>query len=145
VLSLIFMSVEEYLGRNATAYYDMLAVVGGGKWAPEHSATEWIRFMLTAHLRQARTHRQWIKDYSRLWMDLVRFLGGNEEPRLLPALLDVAIGRRITRGGYIALLAQDGVEVSEQSAGRDLKTLTELKWLIPHGQKEDASIRPDLT
>jgi len=135
VLSPVFMSVEEYLGRNTTAYYDTLAAVGGGKWAPDRSSAQWVRFMLTAHLRQARTQRQRVKDYSRLWVDLVGFLGGNDDSRFLPALLDAAIGLRITRRGYVALLAQDGVEVSEQSAGRDLKALTEIGWLLPSGEK----------
>jgi len=49
------MSVEEYLGRNTQAYYDVLGEVGRGSWHPENDARPWIRFNLTAHLRQART------------------------------------------------------------------------------------------
>jgi Fic family protein len=53
VLSPVFMSVEEYLGRNTQAYYDVLAQVGGGSWKPERDARPWVRYMLTAHLRRA--------------------------------------------------------------------------------------------
>src|SRR3990172_4743171 len=55
ILEPIFCSIEEYLGRNTLAYYDILAEVGGGSWQPERDALPWVRFSLTAHLRQART------------------------------------------------------------------------------------------
>jgi len=53
VLSPMFMSIEEYLGRNTHNYYNVLAQVGGGSWQPERDTRPWIRFILTAHLRQA--------------------------------------------------------------------------------------------
>ena len=31
-----FASIEEYLGANTPAYYDVLARVGGGAWHPEN-------------------------------------------------------------------------------------------------------------
>src|SRR5262249_40212097 len=55
IISPVFMSVEEYLGHNTSAYYDILAEVGTGKWCPAADARPWLRFTLTAHLRQART------------------------------------------------------------------------------------------
>src|SRR5215218_722030 len=55
ILEPTFSSVEEYLGRNTQAYYDVLAEVGQGSWHPENDARPWLRFTLTAHLRQART------------------------------------------------------------------------------------------
>ena len=54
ILSPVFCSIEEYLGRDTQTYYDVLAEVGAGSWHPERNATPWIRFILTAHLRQAR-------------------------------------------------------------------------------------------
>ena len=33
-----FCSIEEYLGRNRQAYYDVLAQVGAGSWHPERDA-----------------------------------------------------------------------------------------------------------
>lgn len=32
------MSIEEYLGRNTAAYYDVLARVGSGRWDPSGDA-----------------------------------------------------------------------------------------------------------
>lgn len=67
VLSPVFMSVEEYLGRNTRSYYDVLAEVGGGSWRPERAARPWVRYMLTAHLRQARTMLRRINESERVW------------------------------------------------------------------------------
>ena len=62
-----FASIEEYLGRNTQAYYDVLAETGGGSWHPERAALAWVRFCLTAHLRQARTLSQRVEQSERLW------------------------------------------------------------------------------
>jgi Fic family protein len=43
VLSPVFMSVEEYLGRNTQGYHDVLAEVGGGSWQPQRDATIGLR------------------------------------------------------------------------------------------------------
>jgi len=135
IVSPVFMSVEEYLGRNTGDYYRVLADVGGGVWSPQRDTRTWIRFMLTAHLRQARTQRQRIRDYERLWLELVRLLGGDEDARTLPALLDAAVGLRITRSGYARRSAENGEPVSDQSAGRDLKRLVDAGWLVTRGER----------
>jgi Fic family protein len=49
-----FSSIEDYVGRNHTAYYTVLSEVGGGTWAPQRDAHPWVRFCLTAHYRQAK-------------------------------------------------------------------------------------------
>ncbi|MDR1791787.1 MAG: Fic family protein [Propionibacteriaceae bacterium] len=139
VLSPVFMSVEEYLGRNTAAYYEVLEKVGTGRWNPSRDTRPWIRFMLTAHLRQARTQRQRMRDYERLWLQLVALLGGDDESRFLPALFDAALGMRITRGNYLAQLAANGDEISEQSAGRDLRQLVDKGLLVPEGENRGRS------
>jgi Fic family protein len=127
--------VEEYLGRNTTAYYKVLAETGQGAWNPDRDTTNWVRFMLTAHLRQARTYRQRLRDYEHLWVDLVALLGDGDEDRQLPALMDAAVGLRITRGGYVKILAANGEEISDQSATRDLRELVDRGLLVPQGEK----------
>jgi Fic family protein len=67
VLAPVFMSIEEYLGRNTQRYYDALAEVGQGSWHPGNNARPWLRFILTVHLRQARTMLARIRDSERLW------------------------------------------------------------------------------
>jgi hypothetical protein len=38
-----FASIEEYLGRNTLAYYDVLAEVGQRSWSPHREAGPWVR------------------------------------------------------------------------------------------------------
>lgn len=52
VLAPVFSSIEEFLGRNTEAYYEILADVGAGSWHPERDARPWIRFCLRAHYIQ---------------------------------------------------------------------------------------------
>jgi Fic family protein len=70
VLSPVFMSIEEYLGRNTTEYYEVLAGVGQGSWQPHNDARPWLRFTLKAHVWQARTLLRRVKESERLWMEL---------------------------------------------------------------------------
>ena len=134
VLSPIFASIEEYLGRNTQAYYDVLANVGRGSWNPGGDATEWVRFMLTAHLRQARTLQSRIRESEKLWDDLEKLISENSLPyRVINPLYDAAMRFRIRNGTYRAILADMEEEITEQVATRDLKQLTEAGFLIPHG------------
>jgi Fic family protein len=67
ILSPVFCSVEEYLGRNTPRYDVVLAGVGQGRWQPKGDATPWARFMLTAHLRQARALLRRVDDSEEIW------------------------------------------------------------------------------
>jgi len=140
VLSPVFMSVEEYLGRNTQAYYDVLAEVGRGGWNPHNDTRPWIRFMLTAHLRQARTLRRRVKISGRIWVELERTAVQHQLPeRVIYPLFDAALGLRVRRGTYIATLADSGDEISDQTASRDFKALVDAGLLIPHGEKRGRS------
>jgi Fic family protein len=98
VLSPVFMSIEEYLGRNTQGYYDVLALVGGGSWQPERDARPWIRYMLTAHLRQARTMLRRINESERIWSELERLVEARKLPeRTIMAMFDATIGLRAGR------------------------------------------------
>lgn len=134
ILSTVFMSIEEYLGRNTQTYYDVLSEVGGGHWAPTDNTRPWIRFTLTAHLRQAKTLRRRVDDAERLWMGVEK-LAGNREERQLVALNDAAMGLRLRRATYLKIAAEAGSEISEQTAGRDLKALADAGFLEPHGER----------
>jgi Fic family protein len=127
VVAPVFSSIEEYLGRNTQAYYDVLGEVGEGSWHPDHSAQPWIRFCLTAHYRQAKTLVRRYEEYERLWRDcavLARERGLPE--RSVGALMDAAMGLRIRNAAYrITVEVSDGEEISELTATRDLKALVE--------------------
>lgn len=136
VLAPVFMSIEEYLGRNTDEYYDVLAAVGGGRWQPERDSRPWVRFILKAHLRQARTLRQRVRDTEQLWERLERLVKAHGlQERTVMALSDAALGMRVRRATYRAMFEQQDEEMSEQTASRDLRQLVDAGLLIPEGEK----------
>jgi Fic family protein len=135
-LAPVFMSVEEYLGRNTDAYYEVLGEVGAGSWAPARDARPWVRFILTAHLRQARTLQRRVKESERLWEELERLATTASLPdRVIALLFDAALGLRVRNVTYRALAAESEEEISEQTASRDLRQLVDAGLLIPQGEK----------
>lgn len=136
VLSPIFMSVEEYLGRNTLKYYDVLAEVGGGRWQSGRDARPWLRFMLTAHLRQARTMLMRMRESERMWIELDRIAQRSGVPeRTVAALFDSALGLRVRNATYRANFEEMDEAISDQIASRDLKQLVEADLLVPHGER----------
>jgi Fic family protein len=135
VLSPVFMSVEEYLGRNTQSYYDILGSVGGGTWQPSRDARPWIRFMLTAHLRQAQTLQRRVRESERLWSELERVRERLSMPeRIISPMFDAAYGLRIRNATYRASLSEDEA-ITEQTAGRDLKALVDAGLLVAKGER----------
>lgn len=131
VLAPPFSSIEEYLGRNTRAYYDVLAEVGAGLWHPERDARPWIRFCLTAHFRQATTLLQRTRDLQRLWDALEEEVTRKGLPeRTLLALSDAALGLRVRNATYRPI-----AEISDNLASRDLKSLVEHGLIVPEGEK----------
>ncbi len=136
VLAPPFMSIEEYLGRNTVEYYHALAEVGGGSWQPERDARQWIRFTLTAHLRQANTLLRRVGESERLWreLDVVATRHGLSE-RSLFALFDAASGLRVRNATYRAIFAEMDEPIAEQTASKDLRNMVAAKLLSPVGAK----------
>lgn len=139
-ISPVFLSTEEYLGRHTQAYYDVLAAVGQGEWAPESATPEqtrpWIRFMLTAHLNQAMERASRIAAAGQAFTALNDLLdGAGIDDRVMDALFDALFGATVTRGRYIASLAEAGTAVSPQTATRDLATLAQAGLLSATGEK----------
>lgn len=133
MLTPVFSSIEEYLGANTQAYYDVLAQVGGGSWQPERDTLPWIRFILTAHLRQARTLLQRVKEIERLWADLERIAQRHKLPeRVITALYDAAMGFRVRNATY---RATDKDTITENMASRDLRDLVDRGLLVPLGER----------
>jgi Fic family protein len=131
VLAPPFSSIEEYLGHNTRAYYDVLAEVGGGTWNPSRDARPWIRFCLTAHYRQAQTLLVRTREIQRLWDLLeVEVQRRGLPERTLYALADAAMGLRVRNATYRPI-----AEVSDQVAGRDLKALAEAGLLAAQGER----------
>ena len=130
VLAPAFASIEEYLGQNTDAYYAVLAEVGGGAWQPRRNARPWVRFVLTAHYRQARTLLRRAEEAERRWDMLERELSRRRLPdRYLGALWDAALGFRVRNATH-----REFAEVSLAVAGRDLKALSDAGLLIAQGK-----------
>lgn len=130
ILTPEFSSIEEWLGRNTNAYYEVLANVGGGSWHPERDATEWLRFNLMAHHMQAQTVLRRLDEASRLWSrleELARSHGLHE--RTLLALYDAAIGYRVRRPQY-----ERDADIETGTAGRDLRLMMGAGLLGPKGE-----------
>lgn len=144
VLAPVFISIEEYLGRNTQAYYDVLAGVGRGSWHPENDARPWVRFILTAHLRQARTMLRRIKETERLWLDLEHVTQEHSYPeRILVPLYDAAMGLRVRNATYRSALEEStGETITSPTASRDLQRLSDDGWLVTGGEKRGRFYTP---
>jgi Fic family protein len=136
VLSPMFMSIEEYLGRNTQSYYDVLAEVGGGSWQPERDTRPWIRYILTAHLRQARTMLRRVNESERIWLEVERLVSRKRLPeRTVVALFDATIGLRVRNVTYRSYFEDGPDEITEATASRDLRQLVDADLITPRGEK----------
>jgi Fic family protein len=126
-----FSSIEEWLGENTQEYYQVLALVGQGKWSPDRSSLPWVRFCLKAHYQQAATLIRRNEEYERLFERIIAIADRNKLPeRVHMALFDAALGFRVTNPRHRA-----DAEVSEIVASRDLKKLCDVGLLSPFGEK----------
>lgn len=133
ILEPTFSSIEEYLGRNTQAYYDVLAEVGHGSWHPDNDTRPWLRFTLTAHLRQARTLLARVTESEELWERCsIEAQGAGLPARVIPVLFNAALGFRAQRSAYRALADED---VSEVMATRDLRAMADAGLLVAHGER----------
>jgi Fic family protein len=137
IVAPVFSSIEEYLGRNTQAYYDVLGLVGQGAWNPDRSALPWVRFCLTAHYRQAKTHLRRIEEIEQVWNGCAELATQAALPeRTTAGLLDAALGLRLRRGSYRAVVqAAAGEEISDITATRDLKAMVDSGLLEPVGER----------
>ena len=126
-----FSSIEEYLGRNTRAYYEVLADVGGGRWNPARNPRVWVRFCLTAHFRQATTLLRRTERMRRIWDAAEEEVTKRSLPdRLIFALVDATYGYKVRNATY-----RPAAEVTDNLASRDLKALVDAGLLIPKGER----------
>ncbi len=133
----VFSSIEEYLGRNTQAYYNVLAEVGQGSWNPQYSARSWVRFCLTAHYHQARTMLRRIQETESLYLECAELATKRGLPdRVAGSLAEAAYGFRIRNSSYRAIVeVTAGEELSDLTASRDLRALVDAKLLDPIGER----------
>jgi Fic family protein len=131
VLSPVFCSIEEWLGRNTDAYYAVLAEVGQGSWHPERDASPWMKFCLVAHYQQVATLLQRSRAMERAFNDIIKIVTTQKlHQRMEMSLVDAAFGFKIRAAKY-----QEENKVSDVIASRDLRKLCDLGLLEPVGEK----------
>ena len=138
-----FASIEEYLGRNTLAYYDVLAEVGQRSWSPHREAGPWVRFCLTAHYRQATTLLSRVRETEALWDRCEQVAASHRLPdRTVGALCDACHGWRLRRPLYMkTVLRSTGEEIAAASATRDLSAMVTAGLLVPSGEKRGRTYR----
>ncbi|RYF28717.1 MAG: Fic family protein, partial [Comamonadaceae bacterium] len=130
VLGPEFTSIEEWLGRNTQAYYEVLARTGEGRWRPQNDATSWVRFNLRAHHMQAQTVWRRVQISEQLWTALDEIVQRHGLPeRTISALFSASLGLRVRRTSY-----QEDVEIEGPTANRDLKALVAVGLLRAKGE-----------
>lgn len=135
VLDPTFSSIEEYLGRNTPAYFEVLAQVGGGSWNPDGDALPWVRFCLTAHYRQAQSAERRLAAIADVGREVEIELSQRKLPeRAAVALVNTALGERLRNSAY-----RHHADVSALTASRDLKLLEDSGLLIEEGAKRGRS------
>ncbi len=131
VVSPVFCSIEEWLGRNTDAYYKILGEVGQGSWHPEHDALPWVRFCLVAHYQQAATLMKRNAIIGRIWAEIEKLRKAHGLPeRTELALMDATFNYKVRNARY-----RQENEISDVVASRDLKRLADLGLLMPVGEK----------
>lgn len=131
ILDPTFSSIEEYLGRNTQAYYDVLAQVGQGTWHPEIDPLPFVTFCLTAHYRQAQTLLRRDEELEQLWNVVEKEVARLKLPeRSIMALSDAALGYRVRNSTYRSVAG-----VSDQVASRDLQKMVDAGLLVPQGER----------
>lgn len=127
----VFCSIEEWIGRNALAYYTMLGDVGRGAWHPENDALPWLRFCLVAHYQQASVVSQRADAIGRLWNEVIAIRRRHHlDERIEQPLVDAALGHRVTSAHHATQSGISGVV-----AGRDLRRLAGIDLLAAVGDK----------
>ena len=102
---------------------------------PSRDARPWIRFVLTAHLRQAVILKRRTREAEELWeaVDEYRRATGWDE-RTMDILYEAAQDITIRRADYVSFSG-----VSERVATNDLRRLTEAGALTAQGEKRGRS------
>jgi len=137
IVSPVFSSIEEYLGRNTQAYYDVLQRVADGNWHPEHDARPWVRFCLNAHYQCAETMLWRVSEAENLWGRCWQLAMRSGLPeRSVAALSDAARGLRLRNAVYRSAVEESfGEAITLNTASRDLRACVEAGLLVPQGER----------
>jgi Fic family protein len=124
-----FVSIEEYLGSNTSAYYATLQAVQGGSFQPERDATPFVRLCARAHIAQARRRLKQLIEAGARWAYLEKLV----EQRGWPDRLVIALEQSLLQGTDRAAYATEA-EVSAPTASSDLRRLLDAGLISQQGR-----------
>jgi Fic family protein len=124
-----FVSIEEYLGGNTSAYYAALQEAQGGSFQPERDATPFVRLCVEAHVAQARRRLRQIADAGARWA----YLEGLVEQREWPDRLVIALEQSLFQGTDRAVYVAEA-DVSAPTASSDLRRLLDAGLISQRGR-----------
>jgi Fic family protein len=128
----VFSSIEEWLGDNTQTYYDVLAQVGKGSWHPQNDPLPFVRFCLVAHFQQAQKLIWRHRNLDGIWdLASAAIRQRNLMERMIFAVSDASVGIKVRNSSY-----RKYVDISNESASKDLRTLVQHGLLIPKGERK---------
>jgi Fic family protein len=131
-----FSSIEEHLGRNTGAYYQVLQEVQGGSYQPERDATPWVRFCVAAHVEQAQRRLGQVEAATARWAALEALVEERGWPDRLAVALEQSLFEGVERAGY----AREA-DVSMPTATNDLRRLIDAGLVVAEGQTRNRRYR----
>jgi Fic family protein len=131
-----FSSIEEYLGRNTSAYYAALKQAQGGSYQPGRDTSGWVAFCVDAHLAQARQRLEQIKAAATRWDCLESLIVQRGWPERLVIALEQSLTGGTERGTY-----GKEAEVSRATASADFRRLLDAGLVDQRGRGRNISYR----
>jgi Fic family protein len=124
-----FVSIEEYLGSNTSAYYGALQAVQGGSFQPERDATPFVRLCARAHVAQAHRRLRQLAEAGARWAYLEELVEQREWPDRLVIALEQSLFQGTDRAAYAA-----EADVSAPTASSDLRRLHDARLISQQGR-----------
>jgi Fic family protein len=124
-----FVSIEEYLGSNTSAYYAALQAVQGGSFEPERDAMPFVRLCVKAHVAQARRRLGQLAKAGARWAYLEELVEQRGWPDRLVIALEQSLFQGTDRAVYVA-----EADVSAPTASSDLRRLLDAGLIRQQGR-----------
>jgi Fic family protein len=124
-----FVSIEEFLGSNTSAYYAALQAVQGGSFQPERDATPFVRLCVEAHVAQARRRLRQLAEAGARWAYLEKLVEQRDWPDRLVIALEQSLFQGTDRAAYVA-----EADVSGPTASSDLRRLLDAGLISQQGR-----------
>jgi Fic family protein len=124
-----FVSIEEYLGSNTSAYYAALQAVQGGAFQPDRDAMPFVKLCAHAHVAQARRRLWQLAAASARWAYLEKLVEQRDWPDRLVIALEQSLFQGTDRTAYVA-----EADVSVPTASSDLRRLLDAGLISQQGR-----------